>query len=385
MFDRFQRLIDDIQILESDCLPEVGHPRPSDDLVRRWRRLIASLDDLGRLCASELPYLEREMSTHLLKRKAEELEARLFVLMRVLEKEEEHVAVKLLAHRASQGTIDDDELGDDVANEDGALVQEWMLGRYMVRELAKTLRFRTLQLLTSPIFVGIWLLAPFAACSVLHKMGMYRWRGLPFAIATVLNLAIVLGYFFETRRARSVTAGTGRFLLPQITAALFLGIMEVLGTDEAWSLAVLEYPWVRGFTILAFLLAGFFFTREVLLGNQLKAKADTRKKSKRAASVMALVLWQSFVLVVLFALIGGRVMGDRAELDLEHLRRFAALWGHYLPHEVHLGKFFLEPAADNALYPANPAYRIFPWAIGTWTVQVFFFSAIFERIMRSKD
>jgi hypothetical protein len=279
----------------------------------------------------------------------------------------------------------DDELAADFSNEDGALVQEWMLGRYMVKELATTLRFRVLQLLTSPWFVGIWLVSPFAACSLLHLGGFYRWRGIPFAIATVANLAMVLAYFIETRRARAVTAGTGRFLLPQITAALFLGIMEVLATDEAWSLAVLEYPWVRGFTILAFLLAGFFFTREVLLGNQLKSKADTRRKSKRAASVMALVLWQSFVLVVLFGLIGGRVMGDRAELDLEHLRKFAALWGHYLPHEVHLGKLLLAPVEENTLYPANPAYRIFPWAIGTWTVQVFFFSAIFERIMRSKD
>lgn len=381
VFDRFQRVLDDIQILESDCLPEIGHPRPSDDLVRRWRRLIASLDDLGRLCASELPYLEREMSTHLLKRKAEELESRLFVLMRVLEKEEEDVAVKMLAQRVAQARGD----GGDVANEDGALVQEWMLGRYMVRELASTLRFRSLQMLTSPWFVAFWILSPFVACSVLHLTGHNRWRGLPFAIATVANFSMVIVYFLESRRARSVTAGSGRFLLPQITAALFLGIMEVLAADEAWSLAVLEYPWVRGFTILAFLLAGYFFTREVLLGGQLKAKTDTKRKSRRAAHVMALVLWQSFVLVVLFALIGGRVMGDRADIDLDHYHRLAAAWGHYLPHEVHLGQLFLAPAEDNALYPKNPAYRIFPWAIGTWTVQVFFFSAIFERIMGSRD
>ncbi|MEQ8277428.1 MAG: hypothetical protein RMA76_02740 [Deltaproteobacteria bacterium] len=383
VFDRFQRVLDDIQILESDCLPEVGHPTPSDDLVRRWRRMISALDDLGRLCADELPYVEREMSTHLIKTRVAKLEARLFVLMQVLEKEDEGVAVDLLEKRVAGAKSAD--AASDLAAEDGNLVQEWMLGRYMVRELARTLRLRVLVLLTSPTFVAFWVLSPFVACSVLHLLQLYRWRGLPFAVATVANLVLVLLYFMESRRARAVTAGTGRFLLPQITAALFLGINEVLASDEAWSLAVLEFPWVRGFTILAFLLAGFFFTREVLLGGQLKSKADTRKKSRRAANVMSLVLWQSFVLVVLFALISGRVMGDRAELDVEHLNRLAAQWGHFLPHEVHLGSFFLEPVEENALYPSRPSYRVFPWAVLTWTVQVFFFSAIFERIMRGKD
>lgn len=382
-FDRFQRLLDDIQILESDCLPEVGHPKPTDDLVRRWRRLISALDDLARLCAAELPYLEREMSTHLLRRKVGALERRLFVLMRVLEKEEEDVAITLLAERAAATASA--AAPAEVTVEDADLVQEWMLGRYMVRELASTLRFRVLGLLTSPTFVAVWLLAPFAACILLHLAGWYRWRGFPFAAVTVANVFLVLAYFFESRRTRAVTAGTARFLLPQITAALFLGIMEVLASDEAWSLAVLEFPWVRGFTIFSFLLAGFFFTREVLLGRQLASKSETKKKSRRAASVMALVLWQSFVLVVLFALISGRVMGDRADLDLEHLHRLASAWGQVLPHEVHLGRFFLAPAEENALYPESPAYRIFPWAILTWTVQVFFFSAIFERIMRGRE
>lgn len=383
VFDRFQRLLDDIQILESDCLPEVGHPRPSDDLVRRWRRMISGLDDLGRLCADELPYVEREMSTHLIKLRVAKLEARLFVLMQVLEKEDEAVAVDLLEKRVA--AAHKNERMSEIADEDANLVQEWMLGRYMVRELASTLRFRVLVLLTSPTFVGLWVLTPFVACSALHVLQLYRWRGMPFAVATVANIGLVLLYFFESRRARALTAGTGRFLLPQITAALFLGIMEVLASDEAWSLAVLEFPWVRGFTIAAFLLAGFFFTREVLLGGQLKTKADTRRKSKRAASVMSLVLWQSFVLVVLFGLISGRVMGDRAEIDLDHLSRLAAQWGQFLPHEVHLGPFFLEPVEENVLYPSGPAYRIFPWAVATWTVQVFFFSAIFERIMRGKE
>lgn len=370
--DRFSRLLDDAQILETDCLPELGRPRPSDDLVRRWRRLIGVYDELRRLCRAELPYPEREMCSDLLGRRIDELESRLDDLVRVLEKEEEHVAIAMI------------ERNDD--HPDQSLVQEWMLGRYMVRELAETMKLRALGLLTSAWFVIPWILAPFAICIALDQAKLYAWRGVPFAASTILNLAFIVWYFLESRKSESGPGASGRFLLPQTTAALFLGLMEVLSTDEAWSLAVLEYPWVRLFTIGTFLLTGFFFTREVLLGNQLQERSEIKRKNRRAASVMALALWQSFLLVALFGVLGGRVMGARAELDPAALATFAESFGGFLPTEVHLGQWFLQPAETNEVFPKTSAYRIFPWAILTWTVQVFFFSAIFERIMqRSTD
>lgn len=379
-FDRFQRVLDDVELLEADCLPESGRPRASKDLVRRWRRLLAALDELLVLCARELPYLEREICAHLLKRRIAYLEERLHSLMRVLEREDEAVAISMIEAR----------LAEDPAvqkaglhlSQDAALVEEWMLERYMIRELARTMHLGVLSLLTSPIFVACWLALPFFSCMVLHHLGFYEWRGVPFAVVTVLNIALLAGYFFEARRARTVSGSTSRFLLPQISAALFLGLVEVLATDEAWSLAVFEYPWVRTFTVTTFLAAGFFFTREVLLKDQLRTAL--RKKTKRAARVMALVLWQSFVLVVLFGVLGGRVMAERADINVERLEKMPQVAGKWLPYEVHLGENFLAPAELPGPFPRDPAYRIFPWAMLTWTVQVFFFSAIFERIMQRR-
>ncbi len=383
VYDQFQRLLDDIEILESDCLPEVGRPRPSDDLSRRWRRLISSLDELGRLCADELPYLEREMCTHLLKTRIDNLEIRLHSLMMVLEKEDEDVAIQMLEDRVAR---DEQELASgehsEPQKEDSSLVQEWMLDRYMVKELAGTLKLRVLGVLTHPFFVALWILTPFILCSVFHKLKIYAWRGVPFAAFTLMNVVLLSLYFLDSRKNRTASAATGRFLLPQITAALFLGLTQLLSVDESWAVAVLEYPWVRIFTVVAFLLTGFFFTREVLLGDQLKSKADIKKKNRRAASVMSLVLWQSFCLVVLFGVLSGRLMGGRAEINPKYLVSFAKNYAEWLPYEVHLGKLFLQPVNSAELFPPKPAYRIFPWALMQWTVQVFFFSAVFERIMK---
>ena len=97
---------------------------------------------------------------------------------------------------------------------------------------------------------------------------------------------------------------------------------------------------------------------------------------------MALVIWQSFVLVCVFGSVVGRVMADRAELSVERIERIP--FGKWLPHEVNLGEDFLEPAPTNEPFPRDADYRIFPWAVLSWTVQVFFFSAIFERIMQRR-
>jgi hypothetical protein len=376
VLDQFQRSLDEVALLEADCLPERGRPRPSADLVRRWRRLIAALDDLSRLVAAALPYPERDTCVHLLKRRIDRLEARLADLGRVIEQEQEEVARSVLAQRSSRI-----ELGRDLVHPDAELIEEWMLQRYMIRELAGSGRLRILALLTAPAFVAAWIVAPFLACIVLHRGGLFAWRGIPFAVATVLNLALLGGYFLETRRSRPFQASAGRLLLPQTTAALLLGMLEVVGADEAWSLAVLEYPWVRWLTIGAFLIAGFLFVREVLLAGQLEAEAERKAKSRRAASVVALVLWQSFALVVLFGVLSGRVMGDRAGLDPTAL----ASAGGWLPYEVHLGSGFLAPAPSDSAAVSDAAYRVFPWALLSWTAQIFFFSAVFEQIMRRRS
>jgi hypothetical protein len=297
--------------------------------------------------------------------------------VRVLEKEEEKVAIDMLEGRVRRTAREVGQL--DFSQEDTNLVQQWMLDRYMIRELASTLRLDVLRLLTNAPFVWIWLLLPFLACIVLNRLGMQRWAGAPFSAFTLINLMMVAWFFFESQKSKTATASTSKFLLPQITAALFLGVSEIINTDEAWAFAVLEYPWVRIFTVAAFLVIGFLFTREVLLGGQLTSAADVQKKNERAGSVMALVLWQSSVLVGLFGILAGRVMGDR--VDPAQFSAASGTFGEWLPIQVHVGSFFLDPATELT----TGGYAIYPWALMTWTVQVFFFSAIFERIMRRSD
>jgi hypothetical protein len=290
----------------------------------------------------------------------------------VLEKEEESVAIEMLEGRMKRA------LGD-FSQEDTNLIQQWMLERYMIRELARTMRFRVLGLLTNAPFVWAWLLLPFLICILLNSTGLERWAGVPFPAFTMINVLMVGWFFLEAKSSRSATSSTSKFMLPQITAALFLGVSEIINTEEAWAFAVLEYPWVRIFTVAAFLVIGFLFTREVLMGGQLASRADSHKKNERAMSVMALILWQSSVLVGLFGILAGRVMGDR--VDQAQFSDAVGTFGRWLPIQVHVGRLFLDPATELT----SGGYAIYPWALMTWTVQVFFFSAIFERIMRRSD
>ena len=94
---------------------------------------------------------------------------------------------------------------------------------------------------------------------------------------------------------------------------------------------------------------------------------------------MAISLWQAFALVLFFSMTVGRIMaaGDRGSVEPEEMRGLGEWIGRLLPLEVYLGDGFIHPAATRAA----AAFWIFPRAVISWTIQMFFFGAIFERIM----
>jgi len=82
--------------------------------------------------------------------------------------------------------------------------------------------------------------------------------------------------------------------------------------------------------------------------------------------------WLSFLFISLYSLLMGPVMSakGRADLDPTQLPAMARDLELALPNRL-----------DVMLIPGYLEVPVFPWAIITWTVQLFFFSAIFERIM----
>ena len=98
---------------------------------------------------------------------------------------------------------------------------------------------------------------------------------------------------------------------------------------------------------------------------------------------MAISLWQAFALVLFFSMTVGRIMaaGDRGSVDADEMRGLGEWIGRILPLEVYLGEGFLQPAASRAA----AAFWVFPRAVISWTIQMFFFGAIFERIMGRSD
>ncbi|MDY6914582.1 MAG: MFS transporter [Planctomycetota bacterium] len=393
--NRFEGLLDDISILENDCLPEAGRPRMTDDLVHRWRRLINRMGDLSRLCAEELPGLERQLCTRLINhRVGHELEPRLQRIVEIVDQEKEDDAKAILKRQVRRlrgeatGPADDEPAKSPLNDgRDAGLIQDWMLRRYMIRELAESYGLRVLGWLTNWRFILGWILLPFAACAVLHLLKFEAWQGVPFALICIANFALLLAFAIETRRRLPRLGGLRispwRFLLPQTTAAIFLAIFSAIPSDEGWSLAVKANITVQALMWIAFLVVGFIFTREIILGNQFRGKRQGMQKNRRAGQLMAMSLWQSFTLVTFFAMAVGRIMAasDRGNINPEEFSGLSKAIANLLPVEVYLGDGFIHPATCRQ----DAAFWIYPRALISWTIQMFFFGAIFERIMGRSD
>ncbi|MBN1554484.1 MAG: hypothetical protein JXA11_07045 [Phycisphaerae bacterium] len=377
----FMGLLDDIQILEHDCLPEIGRPRMGDDLVPRWRRLIHRMTELGRLCDEHLPWLERVLTTRIIHHRINAiLEPRLQQIVEIVDQEREEDAQSILAEHVKAQTSGKSARPESAGKSirDVGLIENWMLRRYMIRELAKTYGLTVLSWLTNGKFVAGWILLPFLLAGVLNLAGAKSFTGIPFALLCLANFGLLIAYALQSRRRQPDIDGTmvspWGFMLPQTAAAIFLAVTTALPTDEGWSIAVSGNPWVQMFTWAAYLAFGFLFTREIILGEQFQGRKESRQKNRRAMQLMALSLWQSFALVMFFAMVYGRVMAGetRAAVDIPHSPGLGVV-----PNVVYLGPWFLQPASDS-----TAAFWIFPRAILTWTVQMFFFGAIFERVMR---
>ena len=66
----------------------------------------------------------------------------------------------------------------------------------------------------------------------------------------------------------------------------------------------------------------------------------------------------------------------RAGLELSQIHGIGQWLGQWLPNEVGLGPWFFQPTEQGVTTHVQGDYRIFPWMILSWTVEVFFFSAI---------
>ncbi len=369
----------------------LADPGEALDVLETIRAAIGSLRELRQLCREQLPIVERSVVDLHLEHRGTILERRFTLLSSVLETEDEARALAAMGLKdpdwaAYQPTPD----AYSPSKKDRRLLTRWMVKRHMLRELAG--RSAILGRLTSLGFVASWIAAPYLLCFLLVvSLGIagagprLDWlRGLPFLLAPVAGLALVALYLalpddHHERRDRAT------LLLPHMVGALFLGIMERFAADETWSLAVLGSPIIRGVNLAIFLGASYFFVRHVMIHQQrpkarahrtgAKAISTSQVLRRRALSLLAMGFWLSFLFITVYSLLMGGVMSGpgRAELAAALAQQAdpVASWlGHLIP-----------PHIPVSVLPGGPTLIVFPWAILSWTVQLFFFSAIFERIM----
>jgi hypothetical protein len=365
------------------------------DAVGALRNLIERLRELERCCRESLPVLERRLVVDSLSSLRERHERRCVFLSSVLEGEHEERAMAALglqdpewghyqppaseyeAHRGEQG-----------------LIVRWMVGRQMLRELSGG--SRVLRLLTSPWEVGLWIGVPYALCVLFNLADRYIWKehdlawiaGLPFALAPLAGLVLVAAYLIPKGR-HFERKDRASMLIPHMVGALFLGIMERFAADEHWSLAFESNPVIRWLNIGIFLAASIFFVRFVMLRTQSpQPRGTTTGKSnidsaavlrRRTGSLLAIGFWVSFLFITIYSMLMGGVMAgvsraNIAAVSLDQLGPMAAFVDAVIPNRIQV-----------PLIPGYLVVPVFPWAILTWTVQLFFFSAIFERIMNRES
>ncbi|MCP4006618.1 MAG: hypothetical protein GY725_20760 [bacterium] len=352
---------------------ETANPAAVLDSLRGTFPIFRSLQEK---CRAALPLAERELVTLELNAKVRKFEERVEVLTAVIDEEnEERAKMVVNKQEPSDGAC-------------GRLVSNWMLRRYMLRELAPEKAWLITRLLDWR-FVLSWILLPFLASGViLHLLdsGMdsrqaQLFLSLPFLLIVGLNVCAYWAYFASMPEYLPGGVPRASLLVPQMVGALFLGVVQSFSADENWSTAFLANPVLRLLKIGLFIAVSYFFVRYVMLRGQSPAvevvdregerRAQNKILRRRATSLMSLGLWQAFALVTLFSLFEGTTMSKRAGLAEEPQAFLAQELNQLIPARilVELG------------HPTLLEFVILPWAILTWTVQLFFFSAIFERIM----
>lgn len=367
----FENVVGEIAHLE-DQVAEIGGN--AEDTLNAYRRLMDRLRVLEKLCTDHLPKPEREVVGHALTQYIDRERDALQPLAAIIDQEDEAQATEALSaeHRTIRG-----------------LVVRWMLDRYMLRELLASRS--PLRLFLKPHWVLAWILLPYLFSGLLRTFLGSRglsdldWlTGVPFLSVPFVSLLVIFVHIRCKSCLGSEYPGVS-LLIPQFIGTLFLGVMQSITADETWSLGFLANPLVRLIRISVFLFGSYFFVRYVMLGRQSPEPTSSAGTAEprcilreRAMGLLSLGLWQAFGLVTLFMILYGGVMGSATRADLpgaaETLDWLSTLVGDFVPHTIHVG------SKDGIL-----AFVLYPWPILSWTVELFFFSAIFERIMSSRQ
>ncbi len=343
-----------------------GHLEPSA-LEKTLRTVNEETLRLRVLCRENLPMIERIVVGDMLAQRLSMIKRHMVQLSEITEMENEALAIQMIGPGVSAYRN---------------IVSKWMYDRYMLAELAGTSRI--LQFFLSPVSLAAFAILIFGSSLLAnrstgsHQISNSLWTAAPFLAGLVM--IPIFGLTIHHALKRQKHQGFLRlssFLMPQVVATLFLGVMQNLGADDGWASAFLKSPDSRLLGIIFWLSASYYFVKKVMIGDQNPTgiPEPSRVLHRRARGIITLGLWQSFFLLLLFSMLMGPSMAGKGRTDLVEMANLlpplAQAAGTYLPNviDTYLGTFHL---------------MVFPWALLSWTFSVFFFGAVFEQIMKKQ-
>jgi hypothetical protein len=358
------------QIASYEQAIEGGTDDPRD-VLESMRSLLVQMQKLKKFAGDSLPILESEVILRSLDAKCALMEKRLLLLSSIVNDEDEALAVSVTS-------------GDrrhELTDRDHQVVANWMLSRHMLQELAPQ-RNRIIRCVLNWKWTLGWILAPFLLASLLYRVFLHSplsWVcGVPFISVPFVQLVLLLLYY---RNPAKLPGGisSASLLLPQMVGALFLGVHDAFGWSDKLAIGVLEEPVVRAVNVVVFLAASYFFVRYVFLrgqrpGGERHGSSASSVLRRRTFSILSIGIWQSFGLITLFCIVKAGVLaapklGDLQNVDHDAIEGFSSLIYGFLPSVISVGQ------ADWI------RILVFPWAILSMTIELFFVSAIFERIL----
>jgi uncharacterized membrane protein len=166
----------------------------------------------------------------------------------------------------------------------------------------------------------------------------------------------------------SSTLHLADFFMPRILAIIFIAYSTMYFADEIWTLAITQ-RFLPGVTTIALMLALAYWILHYSIFREMSIKR--RQKRRRILSIMAIGLFESFVINLFYGIFITSKMTHSTRADFETVfESFHIQANFHFPTNIIL---------------FSETFTIYPYLITLWTVQTFVIGVILNIFLEGRN